>query len=129
MKITPADREKILAFYGSQMSVSEITRQLNKGRDKKLQFSRQAVSKILNEFKSCENSEKVAGATFDYKAVAKSTYDKAMAALSNKMDKASVQDLIKTIEYYEKLYHFSEDQTDGDDNEIIIKVVDGSKDD
>ena len=58
MKITPADREKILAFYGSQMSVSEITRQLNKGKDKKLQFSRQAVSKILGSGKSLKNVKK-----------------------------------------------------------------------
>ena len=129
MKITPADREKIISFYGSQMSVSEITRTLNKDRDKKLQFSRQAVSKILNEFKSGESCEKVAPATLDYKTVAKSTYEKAVLALQGKMEKATVQDLIKTIEYYDKLYHFSEDQQDGDNNEIVIKVVDGSKDD
>ena len=64
MKITPADRDKIISLSGSKMSVSEITRQLNKGRDKKLQFSRQAVSKILNEFKSGSYEEKVATEKF-----------------------------------------------------------------
>lgn len=130
MKITASDRQKIFAYYGSQMSVSEITRELNKGRDKKLQFSRQAVSKILNEFKSGESCGKVAkscGATeIEYKKVARATYDKAVSTLQSKLDRASVQDLLKTIEYYEKLYHFSEDQSDSNITEIEVRVVDGS---
>lgn len=127
MKITSSDRQKIIAFYGSKMSVSEITRQLNINRDKKLQFSRQAVSKILNEFK---NGEKVAEsgslAEIEYKKVARATYDKAITSLSYRMDKASVQDLIKTIEYYEKLYHFSEEQNENNVERIEISVVDAS---
>ena len=131
MKITASDRQKIFAYYGSQMSVSEITRELNKGRDKKLQFSRQAVSKILNDFKSGESCGKVAESCTDiaYKEVARTTYDKAVQELARKMEKATVQDILKTIEFYEKIYHFSEDQNDSNVTEIEVKVVDGTGND
>ena len=126
MKITASDREKIFAYTSTNMSISEITRQLNKGKDKKLQFTRQAVSKILNEFKSCGNEQKVA---VEYKEVARTTYDKAVQALSEKMNKASVQDLLKTIEFYDKLYHFSDEQSENNVTGIEINIVDGTGND
>ncbi|MBO5925180.1 MAG: hypothetical protein J6Q52_02870 [Clostridia bacterium] len=67
MKITDKDRQKIIALFGSQMSVSDITREINKGRDKELQVSRQAVSKILNQFISGEEVRlSTAGESLDY---------------------------------------------------------------
>ena len=129
MKITANDRQRIIALYGSKMNVSDITRELNKGRDKKWQISRQAVSKILNDFKSGESCGKVAESCTDisYKEVARTTYDKAVQELSRKMEKATVQDLLKTIEFYDKIYHFSEDQNDSNVTEIEVRVVDGTE--
>ena len=121
MKITDKDRQRIIALYGSQMSVSDITREINKGRDKELQVSRQAVSKILNQFKSGEDIVNSKG--LEYKKVARATYDKAVALLEQKLDKTSVQDLLKVIEYYERIYHFSEEQSEENITSIEVNVI------
>jgi hypothetical protein len=124
MKITDKDRQKIIALYGNQMSVTDITKEINRGRDKELQVSRQAVSKILNQFISGEEVTKGSkGNILEYKKVARATYDKAVSLLEQKLDKTSVQDLLKVIEYYERLYHFSEDQSDENITSIEVNVI------
>lgn len=130
MKITDRDKERILSLYGSQMSVSDIAREINKDRDKKLQVSRQAVSKILTEFRnSACNQTATKSNQMDYKKVARNIYDKALATLQTKLDKSSVKDLVRVIEFYETLYHFSEEQSESNVTEISITIEDGSVED
>lgn len=130
MKITDRDKERILSLYGSQMSVSDITREINKGRDKNLQVSRQAVSKILTEFKNSTcNQTATKSNQMDYKKVARNIYDRALATLQTKLDKSTVQDLIKVVDFYERLYHFSEEQSESNVTEISITIENGSVED
>ncbi len=130
MKITDRDKERILSLYGSQMSVSDIAREINKDKDKKLQVSRQAVSKILTEFKNCQRNQTATKSNqIEYKKVARNIYDKALQTLQAKLDKSSVKDLVRVIEFYENLYHFSEEQSESNVTEISITIENGSVED
>ncbi len=130
MKITDREKERIISLYGSQMSVSDIAREINKDKDKKLQVSRQAVSKILAEFKKCQcNQPATKSNQIEYKKVARNIYDKALQTLQAKLDKSSVKDLVRVIEFYENLYHFSEEQSESNVEAIAITIENGGEDD
>ena len=130
MKITDRGKERIISLYGSQMSVSDIAREINKDKDKKLQVSRQAVSKILLEFKNCQRNQNATKSNqIEYKKVARNIYDKALQTLQAKLDKSSVKDLVRVIEFYENLYHFSEEQSESNVEAISITIENGGEDD
>lgn len=132
-KISEREQEKIISLYGSQMSVSDITREINKDKPVKLQVSRQAVSKILKEFKSCGATEKVAGATdgdlkTDNIEVARTIYNRALSALNEKLNKANASDLLKIVEYFDKRYNFGDEGSDETVTGIVVEVEDASGD-
>ena len=130
-KVTDRDKERIISLYGSQMSVSDIAKEINKNKPKKLQVSRQAISKILANIKSCVNTKKVAlkVATQDNKEIARDIYNKAMDTLKNRVDKATPTELLKIIEYYNGMYNFAEEGSDEKVTSISITVEDGSVND
>lgn len=129
-KLTDSERERIISLYGSQMSVSDITREINKDKPKKLQISRQAISKILGIVKSCESQEKVAGKVApDNKEVARTIYNRAMETLKERVTKASASELLKIIEYYNIMYNFAEEGSDEKVTSIAVTVEDGSGED
>ena len=123
-KVTDRDKERIISLYGSQMSVSDITKEINKDRPKKLQVSRQAISKILGNLKSCANQKKVAHQ--DNKEIARDIYNKAMGVLKDRVDRATPTELLKIIEYYNVMYNFAEEGSDDKVTSISIVVEDGS---
>ena len=128
-KLTDSDRERIISLYGSQMSVSDITREINKEKPKNLQVSRPAVSLILKEFKSNKNLPKLTPESkTDNKEVARTIYNRAMQTLKERVNKASASELLKIIEYYNILYNFAEEGSDEKVTEITITVEDGSID-
>ena len=130
MKITDREKERIISLYGSQMSVSDIAREINKDKDKKLQVSRQAVSKILAEFKKCQRNQPATKSNqIEYKKVARNIYDKALQTLQSKLDKSSVKDLVRVIEFYENLYHFSEEQSENNVTALEVIIENGGEDD
>ena len=130
MKITDREKERIISLYGSQMSVSDITKEINKDKDKKLQVSRQAVSKILLEFRNSNRNQTATKSNqIEYKEVARNIYNKALQTLQAKLDKSSVKDLVKVIEFYETLYHFSEEQNESSVEAISITIENGGEDD
>ena len=130
MKITDREKERIISLYGSQMSVSDITKEINKDKDKKLQVSRQAVSKILLEFRNSNRNQTATKSNqIEYKEVARNIYNKALQTLQAKLDKSSVKDLVRVIEFYETLYHFSEEQNESNVEAISITIENGGEDD
>ena len=130
MKITDREKERIISLYGSQMSVSDITKEINKDKDKKLQVSRQAVSKILLEFRNSNRNQTATKSNqIEYKEVARNIYSKALQTLQAKLDKSSVKDLVRVIEFYETLYHFSEEQSESSVEAISITIENGGEDD
>ena len=130
MKITDREKERIISLYGSQMSVSDITKEINKDKDKKLQVSRQAVSKILLEFRNSNRNQTATKSNqIEYKEVARNIYNKALQTLQAKLDKSSVKDLVRVIEFYETLYHFSEEQSESSVEAISITIENGGEDD
>ena len=128
MKITDKERERVISLYGAQMSVADITKEINKDKPEKLHVSRQAISKILKSFKSCATEKKVAPAT-NNKEVAKTIYDGAMRELKNKISKASATELLKIIDYYDIKYNFSDDNEDEKITAISVEIEDASGDD
>jgi hypothetical protein len=126
-KLTDIERERIISLYGSQMSVSDITREINKDKPKNLQVSRPAVSLILKEFKSNKNLPKLTPVSkIDNKEVARTIYNRAMETLKERVNKASASELLKIIEYYNILYNFAEEGSEEKVTEITVTVEDGS---
>ena len=129
-KLTDSDRERIISLYGSQMSVSDITREINKEKPKNLQVSRPAVSLILKEFKSNKNLPKLTPESkTDNKEVARVIYNRAMETLKERVTKATASELLKIIEYYNILYNFAEEGSEKKVTGISITVEDGSTND
>ena len=127
-KLTDRDKERIISLYGSQMSVSDITKEINKDKPAKLQISRQAISKILNMVKSCKGENKVAQkvAKQDNKEIAREIYNNAMNVLKSRVDRATPTELLKIIEYYNIMYNFAEEGSEDKVTSISITVEDGS---
>ena len=85
-KLTDSDKERIISLYGSQMSVSDITREINRGKPKNLQVSRPAVSLILKELKTNAKEQKLTPVNkIDNKEVARVIYNRAMENLKERV--------------------------------------------
>ena len=129
-KLTDSDKERIISLYGSQMSVSDITREINRGKPKNLQVSRPAVSLILKELKTNVKEQKLTPVNkTDNKEVARVIYNRAMENLKERVSKASASELLKIIEYYNILYNFSEENNNDKVEAISITIENGGEDD
>ena len=97
-KITEQDKAEIIKQYACGRSAREIA--------KSLHVSHTAISKILNEIKSCQEEKKVATtvAKQDNRAIAKFFEDKVMLSLERDIDKTSPLDRIKIVERLRFLY-------------------------
>ena len=103
-KLTQQDKADIIKQYASGYSAREIA--------KKLQVSHTAISKILNEYKSCQSNQEVATkvAKQDNHAIAKQIIDKAMASVVKDIEKTSPMDRIKIVERLMFLYGNNENE-------------------
>ena len=103
-KLTKQDKADIIKQYASGYSAREIA--------KKLQVSHTAISKILNEYKSCQDNQEVATkvAKQDNHAIAKQIIDKAMASVVKDIEKTSPMDRIKIVERLMFLYGNNENE-------------------
>ena len=129
-KLTDSERERIISLYGSQMSVSDITREINRGKPKNLQVSRPAVSLILKELKTNAKEQKLTPVNkIDNKEVARVIYNRAMENLKERVNKATASELLKIIEYYNILYNFSEENNNDKVEAISITIENGGEDD
>ena len=129
-KLTDSDKERIISLYGSQMSVSDITREINRGKPKNLQVSRPAVSLILKELKTNAKEQKLTPVNkIDNKEVARVIYNRAMENLKERVNKATASELLKIIEYYNILYNFSEENNNDKVEAISITIENGGEDD
>ena len=129
-KLTDSDKERIISLYGSQMSVSDITREINRGKPKNLQVSRPAVSLILKELRTNVKEQKLTPVNkTDNKEVARVIYNRAMENLKERVSKASASELLKIIEYYNILYNFSEENNNDKVEAISITIENGGEDD
>ena len=125
-KITNKDRAEILKRYADGCSTREIA--------KSLQVSHTAISKILNEIRSCHEEGKVDKslqkvAKQSNKEIAREIYDNAMRTLKERVTKATATELMKVIEYYNILYNFAEEGSDEKVTSIAVTVEDGSGED
>ena len=104
MKITKEIKANIIKQYASGFSAREIA--------KSLHLSHTAVSKILNEYKNCQDDEKVAKqvAKQDNHKLAKEIIDKAIYSVLGDIEKASPKDRIFIAERLMFLYGNNEDQ-------------------
>jgi predicted DNA-binding protein YlxM (UPF0122 family) len=101
LKLTKQDKAEVLKLYASGYSASEIA--------KKFQVSHTAISKILNNYKSCNEEQEVSQklqkvAKQDNHAVARRIIDKAMATVEEDIKKASPMDRIRIVERLMFLY-------------------------
>ena len=122
-KITEHDRAEIIKLYASGRSAREIA--------KSLHVSHTAISKILNEIKSCQEQGKVDKslqkvAKQNNHELAKQIIDKAMASVVKDIDKTSPMDRIKIVERLMFLYGNNENQKSALDRVIdaITGVID-----
>ena len=103
-KLTQQDKADIIKQYACGRSAREIA--------KSLQVSHTAISKILNEYKSCQSNQEVANkvAKQDNHAIAKQIIDKAMASVVKDIEKTSPMDRIKIVERLMFLYGNNENE-------------------
>jgi transposase-like protein len=118
-RLTDKQRAEVITDYASGRTKSDIARKFN--------VSPNAISKILNNFKSSRSEEEVqTSSKTDNKEVARTIYNKAMESLKEKVDKASASELLKIIEYYDIKYNFAEEGSDEKVTAISIVVEDGT---
>ena len=122
-KITEQDKAEIIKQYASGRSAREIA--------KSLQVSHTAISKILNEIKSCHEQGKVDKtlqkvAKQNNHELAKEIIDKAMLSVVKDIEKTSPMDRIKIVERLTLLYGNNENQKSALDRVIdaITGVID-----
>ena len=122
-KITEHDRAEIIKQYASGRSAREIA--------KSLHVSHTAISKILNEIKSCQEQGKVDKtlqkvAKQNNHELAKTIIDKAMLSVVKDIEKTSPMDRIKIVERLMILYGNNENEKSALDRVIdaITGVVD-----
>ena len=106
-KITEHDRAEIIKQYASGRSAREIA--------KSLHVSHTAISKILNEIKSCQEQGKVDKtlqkvAKQNNHELAKTIIDKAMLSVVKDIEKTSPMDRIKIVERLMILYGNNENE-------------------
>lgn len=96
-KLTKQDKAEIVKQYACGYSASEIAKKFN--------VSHTAISKILNNIKSCNETEEVSkSCKQDNKKVAGLIIDKAMLSVVNDIEKASPIDRIRIVERLTLIY-------------------------
>lgn len=119
-RLTEKERAEVVSDYASGKTKSEIAR--------KFKVSPNAISKILNKFKSSNYNEEVQseGKKKDNKEVARIIYERAMEGLKRKINDASATELLKIIDYYDIKYNFSDEHSDENVTGITITIEDAS---
>jgi transposase len=123
-RLTDKERAEVVTDYASGKTKSEIAR--------KFKVSPNAISKILNKFKSSKNKEEVQSEVQsevqkkDNKKIARIIYERAMEALERKINDASATELLKIIDYYDIKYNFSDEHSEESITGITITVEDAS---
>jgi transposase-like protein len=119
-RLTDKERAEVVTDYASGKTKSEIAR--------KFKVSPNAISKILNKFKSSKNKEEVQseGQKKDNKKIARIIYERAMEALERKINYASATELLKIIDYYDIKYNFSDEHSEESITGITITIEDAS---
>lgn len=122
-RLTDKERAEVVTDYASGKTKSDIARKFN--------VSPNAISKILEKFKSSMNELKVQGevqeSSKDNREVARVIYNKALQGLTEKVNKASAGELLKILEYFDLRYNFGDDGSDERISEIKITIEDASK--
>ena len=119
-RLTDKQRAEVVTDYASGKTKSEIAR--------KFKVSPNAISKILNKFKSSREENKGSGEVQkqDNKEIARVIYDRAMVVLHERIDTATASELLKIIDYYDIKYNFADDNSNETVTGITITIEDAS---
>ncbi len=118
--LTDKQRAEVITDFAGGKTKSDIARKFN--------VSPNAISKILNKFKSSNNNDKVQkevqkSSKQDNHKLAKDIIDKAMASVVNDINKCSPMDRIKIVERLMILYGNNENQKSALDR--VIDAITG----
>lgn len=121
--LTDKQRAEVITDFANGKTKSDIARKFN--------LSPNAISKILEKYKSSKGKEKVQSIVQnrDNKEIARDIYYKAMESLQERVNKATASELLKIIEYYNILYNFSEENNNDKVEAIAITIENGGEDD